>query len=466
MAEAADPQALTRVLCSALAGLALCGSASAATVRLIFGGDVMLGRGVAQLPPRGLFEGVRFQLSSPDLAVANLESPLTRRRHLVGPNALEASPTSARLLNFAGFAAMGIANNHSGDAGPLTSRDTARALAAAGLVPLGKDYVPRVFERHGVRIAFLSFDATRQGRGVAEWDPRRVRTAVRRAHAEADVVVVGLHAGAEYFTTTDPYTLRLARFLSHLGVDVVWGTGPHVVQPVQTIGRTVVATSLGNLLFDQHIPGTQQGALLEVVAGRDGVRAYRIGATDDTAGPVSFRGWRPPHGDAVALGDDWWTLARPVRVARQRHPRLRRFGGGDVVATALGDANGDGSPDLVVSFRRPYRKTDVNALIPRRLLVDRRGRTAHLGLYRPADVKAEWIAGTLLRPVAEVAACDGSLAVGYSTLNQPAVVATGAWRWGGFGFQTLPDLAGRGVPGCADVDGDRRLDPVILARTR
>ena len=46
------------------------------TVRLLFAGDVMLGRGVAPVAaadPQGLFAGVRDEVSAADLAVANLE---------------------------------------------------------------------------------------------------------------------------------------------------------------------------------------------------------------------------------------------------------------------------------------------------------------------------------------------------------------------------------------------------------
>jgi hypothetical protein len=67
--------------------------------------------------------------------------------------------------------------------------------------------------------------------------------------------------------------------------------------------------------------------------------------------------------------------------------------------------------------------------------------------------------------VAALAPCDGALAVAYSTLNDPTVVATGAWRWGGFGFVPLPDLPGAGTPACADVDGDGLLDPLVLERS-
>jgi hypothetical protein len=117
----------------------------------------------------------------------------------------------------------------------------------------------------------------------------------------------------------------------------------------------------------------------------------------------------------------------------------------------------------VVAFRRVFKATNVSSLVPRSTLVDRQGLAAHLGLYRPRDLRPLWVAGTLLKPVAAVAACEGAIAVGYSTLDGRAVVATGAWRWRGFGFLTLPELPGPGVPACARIDG--KLDPVVLGRS-
>ncbi len=199
-----------------------------------------------------------------------------------------------------------------------------------------------------------------------------------------------------------------------------------------------------------------------MLAGADGVRAFRIGSAR-AAAPVEFLGWRLPQGDAVALGGEWWTLARPVRPLATERPRSLAGFKGEVVDAALGDPEGNGGRQLVVAFRRPFRPTNVSALVPRHELVDRRGLTAHVGLYRPRDLRPLWVAGTLLRPVAAVAACDGAIAVGYSTLNGSAIVGTGAWRWGGFGFLTLPELPGPGVAACANVDG--RLDPVVLERS-
>lgn len=461
------------------------GSRTAATVRVLLGGDVMLGRGVAASGVADAFAGLRAIVAGADLAAANLESPLTDRPHLrsAGPNALEASPASANLLAAAGFDLMSVANNHAGDAGPRTITDTAVALRSAGLVPVGSGadsvqaFAPQIVRRNGLRVAFLAVDATGQGppagaatSGVASWDDGLVRSAVIRARGVADVVAVSVHGGAEYVPAPDPYLMGLSRRLASWGADVVWCHGPHVRQPTRVIdpdgdGRpTVVALSLGNLLFDQWIPGTRRGSVLEVLAGAGGVVAFRLGITEVRVGSVAFLGWRPPTGTAVALEGAWWIPTRPVTPARVLRPGLTDFGG-DVVDAALGDADGDGRLEAVVAFRRPFRPTEVNALRARRTWIDAEGRSAHVGLYAPGSLRPEWVAGTLLRPVAGIAACDGSVAVAFSALDDPAIVAAGAWTWHGFGFLPLPDLEGPAIPACADVDADGRLDPVLMDLT-
>lgn len=291
------------------------------TVRIVLAGDVMLGRGMAavvQADGPGILAGVRHVVSGADVAAANLESPLTRRRHTSpNPNALEALPAAAAVVAAAGFDVLSIANNHAGDAGPGSVVDTIEAVTGAGMQVAGggRDSAeaerPAVVERAGVRIAFLAYDATHGGMaagagtpGIARWDVAGARRAVAVARDAADVVIVSLHGGVEYLPGEDPAQWRLAEMLASWGVDVVWGHGPHVLQPVSVIERpdgrvTLVATSLGNLVFDQRRPGTTTGGLLEVLAGPEGVHAYRLAVTEQADGRVRLDHWALPDGDAV-----------------------------------------------------------------------------------------------------------------------------------------------------------------------
>jgi hypothetical protein len=96
--------------------------------------------------------------------------------------------------------------------------------------------------------------------------------------------------------------------------------------------------------------------------------------------------------------------------------------------------------------------------------VDSAGRSAHLGVYRPEDYRQWWVAGSLFRPIAALAVCDGGIAVAYSELDDPATVATGAFRWEGFGFAGAVELTGNGSPACADIDRNGESDPLVLKR--
>jgi hypothetical protein len=130
----------------------------------------------------------------------------------------------------------------------------------------------------------------------------------------------------------------------------------------------------------------------------------------------------------------------------------------------MGRVTGDNPQDLVVSFRHVGREHPVRTGLAEIEWTDAEGRTAHLGLYAADDLAPRWVAGVIPRPIFDVAACDGSIALAFSSLDGPAVIATGAARWSGFGLMAADELSGPGEPSCADIDGDGSLDPIVVGR--
>jgi hypothetical protein len=430
--------------------------------------------------PDGVLAGVRRVFTAAHIAAVNVESPLTLRQHAsANPNALEASPDSAAVLAAAGFDVVAIANNHAGDAGADSVVDTLRAVMAAGMAPvgggveIGAAWSPTIVSANGVKVAFLAIDASRHGLpaspttpGIASWDPSLAHQAVLRAEALADVVIVGLHGGIEYHDGTDPLLRPLAEQLAEWGVDVVWGHGPHVGQPITVMDpdgddrRTVVATSLGNLLFDQQGPMTGVGLILEVVVGTDGVLAHRVGSTRNTDMRIRFDGWVAPEGDVGFIDGAWWAIDRPVAV-RGTSVEPFAFAEGTVTAAARGDLDGDGRPETLIAYRHPAREKSSD---PREMpLIDRQGRTAHIGVLDEEGVPI-WLSRRPPHAVGAVEACDGAAVFEYTSLDDGAVIAAGAGAWSGFGFIVAPELPGSASIGCADVDRNGTLEPVVVDR--
>ena len=425
--------------------------------------------------PDLLFRGLDTVSAGADLVMVNLESPFTSPPQVGGEGVdLRAPPATASVLAAAGVDLVSIANNHAGDGGAGTVLDTVSAAGGAGLATvgggadLGSARAPEVFGLDGIDVGVLSFDATGLGPaagvdspGVARWDRAEAEGAVAALRRRVDLVVVSVHGGAEYIPFPDVVMANIAADLAAWNVDVVWGHGAHVVHPVELVdpdgdGRpTLVATGLGNLLFDQNHPGTEAGAVVEVMASEDGLTGYRIGSV--RTGDGGFLAWNEPAGAAVWL-DGWWD-APTTEPFRREAISVRVFDQGDPVAIAAGDVDADGDDEMVVSFRRSYRPAELHDLMPERDWVDATGRTAHVGVFEPGTMAPIWVAGALATPVADLAVCDGSVAVAHDALDSPAIRSVAAWTWSGFGFDEGVDLAGERAIGCADLDGDGRSEP-------
>ena len=80
----------------------------------------------------------------------------------------------------------------------------------------------------------------------------KVKEDIEKVRDKVDLLIVAMHWGVEYTHNPTEYEKDMASYLSSLGVDLIIGTHPHVIQPVTWIDNTLVIYSLGNFLSAQY----------------------------------------------------------------------------------------------------------------------------------------------------------------------------------------------------------------------
>jgi poly-gamma-glutamate capsule biosynthesis protein CapA/YwtB (metallophosphatase superfamily) len=113
--------------------------------------------------------------------------------------------------------------------------------------------------------------------GYLPAEPNRIIGAITQARSETNVVIVLPHWGREHASGPSAEQRKLAASWIQAGAQLVVGTGPHVVQPMEHVLGGSVAWSLGNLVFDGPGPAREwhRGALLEVTWNADTLRMVR-----------------------------------------------------------------------------------------------------------------------------------------------------------------------------------------------
>jgi len=245
---------------------------------LVFGGDVMLGRSCAVKIENGIdpFAGIAALLRGASFAAANLECTISNLGDSASRYAFRAPTQSARLLRRAGFDAMGLANNHALDFGSVALHDSAAHLLREAIEPVGVEtptgnaYRPGVFSISGDKkitlVAITDVAPVAASEIAAASDRATLGDAIAAARSQADFVVCLVHWGIENSENVTDKQRELARWLIDHGVDVVVGSHPHCVQPLDFYHGCPIAYSLGNLVFDgaPTVASWNRGALLEV----------------------------------------------------------------------------------------------------------------------------------------------------------------------------------------------------------
>jgi len=269
--------------------------ASKEECELVFVGDVMLSRNVARSvttmnrPFSYPFERTASLLQEADLAFCNLESPISGRGERVEKNyTFNAPPRAIEGLTYAGFDVVSLANNHILDHGPVAMEDTIRHLEGKGIRQVGLctndgPQEPGIFERHGVRIAYLAYCDPVPKYSYAQefyvFDKRPAKS-TREALArditalkeKANIIVVSLHWDIEYKLEPSKHSRELGRFIIDQGAHIVAGHHPHVLQDPEVYKKGLIIYSMGNFVFDQHSrPPTRKSRIYRVLVNKHGI---------------------------------------------------------------------------------------------------------------------------------------------------------------------------------------------------
>lgn len=270
-----------------------------ARAQLLVTGDLMLHTPILTSVRSGgeydfdeVFQYVAPYVSRADYAVVNLETTLsgTDGKEYTGYPKFNSPDSIVQDAGSAGFDMMLTANNHCNDYGTFGLKRTLETVRGGGLAALGTvastdepDYL--VQDVNGIKIGMVCYSY-----GQIDSDPDRpamnglptdsnaaglinafdydkldafyeeMTTRIADMRAEgAEAIVLYIHWGDEYSTSVNDKQRTMAQKLCDLGVDVIAGGHPHVVQEMELLTstadeshKTVCLYSMGNFLSNQR----------------------------------------------------------------------------------------------------------------------------------------------------------------------------------------------------------------------
>ncbi|MDE6541028.1 MAG: CapA family protein [Muribaculaceae bacterium] len=276
------------------------------------------------------FAGVAPWFKTVDFAVVNLETPIGPAPHSGYP-CFNAPEPYLHALRDAGFDLFLTANNHTLDRRDRGLRHTVDALDSNGLAHIGTyrdtaardSLMPHLREVNGIRIGFLNYTygtngiEPRDGAVVDLIDRTLMAADIQAARrAGAEIVCVCVHWGDEYKLLPNAAQRSLADWLQGMGVELIIGSHPHVVQPMELRdnpdgSRCLVVYSLGNLISNMRTRDTRGGAAVTV----------RLERRPDGKVRVADAGWQLHFTEPAANGRNF----RVVDAYESDDPRAAAF---------------------------------------------------------------------------------------------------------------------------------------------
>ena len=261
-----------------------------------------------------VFKDVAAILSDADLTVMNFEGNICGAPY--GSETTSAPAELLAALRGCGVDLLQMANSCAINNGLNGLTSTLRAIRAAGMEPVGAFSSSEEFKKskgytmtdiQGIKVGFVAFTKGLGGRGMPagsedlvnilytdyateyrEIDKTRITSILKSMEEEKpDITVALLHWGSEYNDDISKTQEQLVSLLKKNGVDVIIGTHPHTLQPIDydKSAGTLVAYSLGDFFGDADRGATNYSAILDIEITKD-ANAGTTKVTDYTLHPI------------------------------------------------------------------------------------------------------------------------------------------------------------------------------------
>lgn len=170
------------------------------------------------------------------------------------------------ILTEGSIEAVNLANNHTLDYGYGALKKTRKLLDGAGIANVAKNETALFTTESGLTIGIY---------GVRfNVDIGHITQEVQKLRENgAQIVVLAIHWGSEGKYRPLSHQVKQAHAIIDAGVDIIFGTHPHVLQKIETYNDGIIYYSLGNFSFGgNHYPKDMDTAVLqqEVIRETDG----------------------------------------------------------------------------------------------------------------------------------------------------------------------------------------------------
>ncbi len=215
--------------------------------------------------PSYFLKNFRELFLNDDLTVANCEGVLSdselQEKAVTTEIAFwfKGPSSNAEIFRAGGVDFASVVNNHSHDFGQQGSDDTESSLEAVGVIPGKRDTVSYLTLK-GQKIGILCcslYSYSYVG------DIRVKLNEMKRE--QCDLCILYFHGGIENETQPEDWKIRACHDLVDAGADLIIGSHPHVLQPVELYKNKLIVYSLGNFCFGGNTHPPKNTAVYQAV---------------------------------------------------------------------------------------------------------------------------------------------------------------------------------------------------------